>query len=347
MVGCLAVLFLLMVYVNREMPPPAGLATPAFSRRTRRYCNTDGLVREGREGGVVGYNLIGVTVTVRHGDRSAIHGIPGVGMDPVYNCSKVGEDDSPWPQGLRVVSETTGAAIERPTSSQVLSGKMCAAGQLTYLGFTQLKNLGKYMKQAYASHPVVFNTSSMYIRSTDYTRTMLSSAGFLSNFVEDGAQLEVRVHEKEENEFMHGVGLRSSSAGAFGFSSTTGEKVILGGCARAVALSKAQKAAFRKTAHVRQELAALFGVQAADKDITDLGDAIHAGACHELPLPCGQGGCLTAATAADILRSADKFYCDRFTGSAGGKTAAKLAMYPFLRSISDGLQFIADNQTAT
>ncbi|KAJ9455928.1 hypothetical protein DIPPA_22729 [Diplonema papillatum] len=345
--ACAVTLLLLLHQLHRGVPTPAGLATPAFSRRTERYCNyrNDGAPVMGDEGmfgeKYPSATLVGLTIAIRHGDRSAVHALPGTLSVPRYKCSAAPD----WPERLHLVSEKARSPITRPTSPEVGPDDICAKGQLTEAGSRQLSRLGSYIYAAYSER---LDLTRFYARSTDYRRTILSAAAFLNTLsARDGSRQNLALHvfEREEDEVMHGVGLRSSSAGANAHNLTSGEKIIAGGCARAVHLASRQVADLRKPAHLKQQLAALFGSAAAEMPITDLGDALHAGACHGHPLPCGNGGCLTAATAAEILRAADEFYCERYSGDAGGRESARMAMYPFLLYILDGLQAMADRRT--
>ena len=324
----------------------SGRSSGQFQAMVERYCNPPSLQDDydeslSAEGSYKksGAKLVGVTVAVRHGDRSAIHLIPGSVLDPVFNCS----DFPKWPKNVHVVSEETAKPLpDREQTSATNKHHSCLPGQLTSLGMQQLRNLGSFMKEAYQNDIDV--AKPFYARSTDYSRTLLSAAAFLSGY-SDGENI-LRVYEDEDKELMHGVGLRGQSAGSNQLAKdSSGERILQGTCSRAAQLGKVQMAKYAKPGHLASELAALFGPSAAEKGITDLGDAIHASACHQLPLPCGNGGCLTYKAAAEVLNAADRFYCTRFSGSEGGKVASRVSMYPFLHVVSGGLQAAADGES--
>eukprot|EP01060_Flectonema_neradi_P000924 TRINITY_DN10545_c0_g1_i1.p1 TRINITY_DN10545_c0_g1~~TRINITY_DN10545_c0_g1_i1.p1 ORF type:complete len:464 (+),score=55.13 TRINITY_DN10545_c0_g1_i1:43-1434(+) len=350
-VGVLVIL-LLIFYVSRSSPVPAGLATPEFSWRSEFYCKrTPPTGDEGEHS--KGMKLLGVTLLIRHGDRSAIHSIPGTTAVPEYNCSNL----PTWDPRIRSYSENDGKPLpDRQPPFEVTKPSdpgHCLPGQLSHHGFQQLSQIGSFLHSRYSPH-IATTGSNIYCRSTDYARTLNSAASFLSEFskaqtsADSNDQLKIHVFEKESDETMHGVGVRGQSAGSNQPNRpSSGEQVIMGGCNAAVTLSESQRKVYRKPGHLAQDLAVLFGTRAAEKSTTDLADAIHAGACHEHSLPCGDGGCLSATTAAALLKAADQFYCDRFAGSNGGLRAAKLAMYPFMKSVSTGLQSIAEGTSKT
>ena len=340
-----SIILLLIFYVSRSSPVPAGLATPEFTWRSEYYCKrTKPTGEEGEH--INGMKLLGVTLFMRHGDRSAIHSVPGSTAIPEYNCSNLPQ----WDHRIKAYSEEDGRLLsDKEESFKVTKpdGLHCNPGQLTLNGIQQLNQIGSYLRSRYHSRiPTV--GSNIYSRSTDYARTLNSAAAFLSEFSESSEGIKIHVHDKESDESMHGVGVRATSAGSNQPNRpSTGEQVILGGCNTAVQLSEAQRKTYRKPGHLAQDIAILFGTQAAEKPTTDLADSIYAGTCHEHALPCGDGGCLSATTAAELLKAADQFYCDRFAGSNGGLRAARLAMYPFLHSVSTGLQSIADGTSNT
>jgi hypothetical protein len=94
--------------------------------------------------------------------------------------------------------------------------------------------------------------------------------------------------------------------------------------------------------------------------IPELVDSCIPNLCHGLSLPCGQGAenCLHRREleymmVLDHLRltmtiilyivscisflsakaEADRFYCERYSGAAGGKNASNLSLYPFVNEV--------------
>eukprot|EP01063_Lacrimia_lanifica_P005131 TRINITY_DN12951_c0_g1_i1.p1 TRINITY_DN12951_c0_g1~~TRINITY_DN12951_c0_g1_i1.p1 ORF type:complete len:469 (+),score=100.85 TRINITY_DN12951_c0_g1_i1:95-1501(+) len=351
------VLFCVLIVLSQTMShrraysQSVSVATGAFAKRSAAYCNNrDKDAITGEEGKLPaqlpGARLQGVVLSVRHGDRSAIHMIPNAVSDPVFECGDVPS----WPRHTAVRSETTGARLAaREVTSAARDGGACLPGQLTARGARQLRAVGRHL---HAQYGPMLDVGNYTARSTDYTRTLASAAFFLEEWAElvPGARQEpserhtVAVYEDEKLEIMHGVGIASVSAGKVGFDQRDGDKQVSRGCGKAVALGAEQAASFKipPSTQMKKELATLFGREAADKSITDLGDAIHAGSCHSLPLPCGSAGCLSSGAAAEILAWSDRNFCERYTGAAGGHRATRLALYPFLRTIADSLQAVAD-----
>jgi len=86
---------------------------------------------------------------IRHGDRTPIHSVPAA----TYQ----------WPEG---------------------------AGQLTTRGMAQEYQLGKKLRQYYIEKqhflPEIYKSELMYVRSTDYDRTLMSAQAFLMGFYPAG-----------------------------------------------------------------------------------------------------------------------------------------------------------------
>lgn len=174
----------------------------------------------------------------------------------------------------------------------------------------------------------------IFVRSTDYTRTLLSAASLATGLLEahgapsSGRPLSLFVEDDEAQDIMHGVGLSSSSKRR---ADGRAESLREGSCSRAVRLSKQQLAAWQRDEPLWQRLAHVFGPGAhSELTTTGIADALFSRACHDLPPPCTAAGCVDAALAADVWRDAHRFYCKRFAGSEGGQLASRLAMTPLL-----------------
>ena len=141
--------------------------------------------------------------------------------------------------------------------------------------------------------------------------------------------------EEERLEWMHGVGLASSSKvrGDGG-----GERLRSGPCPRAAELAKAQLAAWHDDAEARRELETFFGREVRQLPVTNVADVLYAHACHEMRLPCAhKDGCVPPALASRFFRAGDEAYCAKFNGLLGGLRASRLAMHPLLSEIVERL----------
>jgi len=313
--------------------------------RLAEYCHPP--VDSGTEGHppLAALELRAVVLTVRHGDRSAIHSIPG-SLPPKgggFSCSP--EDlDAVWrdlPARYRVISTATLAPIERPFRPQLREGSTseCAPGQLTARGFRQHLALGTHLHEAYKEFLAGLERSGgrLYVRSTDYPRTIGSAAALLTSLLPPSlwpARIDIEVNEDEAAEIMHGVGTKSSSKAA---GDGAAERVIEGSCRVSVRRSAAQFDAWKRPKEYAR-LRTLFGEAAVGRAVTDFADAMFAATCHRLPLPCGAGGCADHQLAEALAHRADEYYCARFAGAEGGAVATQLSFYPFLHEVLGLLQ---------
>ena len=195
------------------------------------------------------YSLKHVLIAIRHGDRTSIHKMPGAKDDYHHRGIQVDEpqgtgqhflDDrvqkhllglpgySVLPifklqDGERVplaeqdyfrISNLT-ASIDRDTAFSRYDSEL-PPGQLTSLGYMQHADLGKSLAPAYSG--LISTMSSgrdIYVRSTNYERTVQSVAALLSHLVPGISgpdhRLYIRTHPDESDEIMHGIGIRLSS----------------------------------------------------------------------------------------------------------------------------------------
>ena len=158
----------------------------------------------------------------------------------------------------------------------------------------------------------------------------------------------LHTEERESEDYMHGVGLASSSnkprltpAAAL---HSSAEQERLGKCPEATRLAKAQIALWRpEDPAAWARFSRLFGAASlATLKTTGTADALFARACHGLPPPCSALGCVDAETQKAVWTDAHRFYCSRFGGAEGGERAARLAMLPLLRELMRRLQAAAD-----
>ena len=333
------------------------------------YCSAPTSGAEG-ESPRRGVRLWAAGILVRHGDRSSIHPIPGNSSVVEAPASQPGATWACTPDAgseeartLALIGDTIvvrslrGERLQRPMRSATAApaSSACKSGQLTPRGLSQHLRLGRHLGRSYAAlldelSALRRNASLrgspppvLYARSTDYTRTILSASALVVGLFENSASLAptparplaLHVEDTEARDVMHGVGLASSSATKPGEGA---EKVRKGACEAATGLALRQQAAIGPAApELVEKLVRLFGSGARSAAITGLADALYARACHDLPPPCGAGGCVGPALAAQIWRGADGVYCDRYNGESGGRQASRLSMLPLLRQIASRL----------
>ena len=146
-------------------------------------------------------------------------------------------------------------------------------------------------------------------------------------------------HVSETDEVMHGIGLRQSSHGIS--TAEPGDKEILGSCDKGVSLAKKQKMSYVLKPSVKARVLSLFGEATSERFVTDLADASLPQLCHNRPLPCSMDeskGCMDEHDLGEIMREADRSFCDRYTGPKGGEKATKLSIYPFMKEIVSNLR---------
>lgn len=313
--------------------------------RLREYCHPPvGLGAEGRPART-GLELRAVVLTIRHGDRSAIHSVPGSlpqrGRGFSCEAGNLQATMSGLSRRYRIVSAGTSKPLQRPFASPA---KTCAPGQLTSRGFRQHLALGSHLQEAYRPFVSQLEDSrgALYVRSTDYGRTVASAAALLTSLLPQRfwqQRIDVVVNENEGAEVMHGVGTKRSRSSGAGDGGT--ERARGGSCPAAVRHSAAQFDAYQRPEAEFRQLRALFGDVVLNRSVTDFADAMFAANCHGLPLPCGPGGCADHRLAGVLAQRADEHYCSRFAGAEGGSRATQLSFYPFMREVLDFLEAAA------
>jgi hypothetical protein len=356
------------------------------------------------------FELVHVSLAIRHGDRSSIHKIPGsetryVGkptvLDPhasTYIPRLQSYHITPLDSSRRPITDvkTQLSAEEQkqemftalnPSASYPVPGtsqeqvlelfhtpdRSLPPGQLTSVGFMQHVHLGYSLHKAYSSllEQIVDPNEQLYVRSTNYARTIQSVSALLSSLLPSvggpAHPLPIHVFVHEEDEIMHGIGMKSSSHKV----TAEGEQVSLGTCSKAVIMQQQQKESFEISEVSMSLIESLFGDEAMRRGITDTVDSAMPAYCHGDTLPCTQMVSASATTTATstgaasvsapsslwnipltpihasqclshlqlgiLMQDADRMYCSRFTGSKGGMNATKLAIYPFVREVVDGL----------
>jgi hypothetical protein len=337
------------------------------------------------------YILKHVVFTVRHGDRSSIHNMPG------SNDSPKGENNFDFAPGIlpqndenyldiRAISyhhrlssfklnilNGTSKFIEKRREMKLLnsinnifsvSDFMLSPGQLTSLGFMQLVEVGKVFQEAYGElvnklmklkydkqkEDVNWNYRSpnindyIYIRSTNYERTIQSTTGLLSTFLSDllgpNNKLNINIFYDEMDEIMHGVGLRQSSH-SVQEGNKSGEELLNGKCNFAAELGRKQRESFNTSNSVINLLVNIFDDESIKtRFITELVDTSITKVCHNQQLPCNinnPGKCLNEKLLANMMEDADKAFCNAYVGKNGGEISTLLSTYPFMIEILNNL----------
>lgn len=189
-----------------------------YRQRLYHYCHTAlltvdermmryhfSLDRDGKLSGEGNFELVHAHLVVRHGDRSPVHPYT-VGAPLRYECGleDIGDnarwrrlEDFPKPQSLEWENKVTHYA--RYPIFPGGQSKGCGIGKLTRTGFYQHRGLGHQMWKKYSRPLYLRNLSdqalveSMYVQSTDTSRTIRSAAAFLLGFLPDRKSLRKQV----------------------------------------------------------------------------------------------------------------------------------------------------------
>ncbi len=329
------------------------------------------------------FEMIHLALLIRHGDRSAISAIPGSINDAPDSTTTLqnAKADNIYldPRALNYklklhnyvlkmlpASEARAASLLpklldeavrvgpdlRPMSDALNPAAIFKTpdlhlppGQLTTRGFMQHVHLGSALAQAYQPflQKHVVTPSNVFVRSTNYNRTIQSAAALLLGMLPDlgGSDhpIIINAFDSEVVEVMHGV-----SHGA------------TGACNAAVKAAKQEKDLFQLPKNILERLQELFAQVPAGSSsvessrsirpglvqksfITDITDAALPKLCHNLPLPCGQTPtqCMTEEDLGLLMWQADRAFCNRYAGSNGGRDSTKINAFPFLNEIMDVL----------
>ncbi|CAM9723950.1 unnamed protein product, partial [Hapterophycus canaliculatus] len=168
-------------------------------------------------GAAGGLELRQLQVTIRHGDRSAIHEVPS-SDEKKWKCQPFSDEVRRKWEGVSrfTMQNVDGEPLERSLVPEVYSkeemgqlGKefqgqadvLCKQGQLTETGIRQHLTLGDRMHKAY--YGLLggdLAAEEIYVRSTDYTRTLESAAAFLMSFIPGSSGITIVTDENENNE---------------------------------------------------------------------------------------------------------------------------------------------------
>ncbi|CAM9340889.1 unnamed protein product [Chrysoparadoxa australica] len=267
-----------------------------------------------------GLTLRQLVVTIRHGDRSAIHSIPGAD-DVEWPCPSTFQSDQvkqAWPGISKFqVVDLDGDAVDDTLQAQQIEEGVCSPGQLTERGVFQHLTLGGSFRTTYAAFLKGMKKADMLVQSTRYTRTLASAASFITGMLP---------HASFTPSIITDTGLSGEVM--------TGEA----GCSQAEYLQEQESALFSVRTDVTNYIESLFGTDMAGSPITQLADVLHARSCHSLPLPCTGRSCFTREYAEAVMLEADRALCFRFFGARGGRKSSSLLIYPFLRELRKAME---------
>lgn len=183
--------------------------------------------------------------------------------------------------------------VFNPRQAFVQSDFNLSQGQLTSRGFKQHLDLGQLLHASYKTFLTqIHSTEEIYIRSTNYKRTLLSVSALLINtlpqFMSDKYKDKVPIYmyENELDEVMHGIGLKASSHAI----NHHGEGIteIFGKCHAAITYAKSQMISYVRKAPIFEKLAKAFGGVIRTTSTPELVDSAMPSFCHNLPLPCSK-----------------------------------------------------------
>eukprot|EP01033_Poteriospumella_lacustris_P007793 gene7793-5606_t len=209
--------------------------------------------------------------------------------------------------------------------------------------------LGQLLLRAYDALFLqkIVQAEQVYVRSTNYVRTIQSVSALLMALLPQivqrkttsspSSKVTIHTFADENHEIMHGLGLRSSSHGI----QAPGQASIetFGACPRAIAATKTERAHFQVTPTAMQPVIDRFGDEVRALYPPEIVDTSIPAYCHQRGLPCHVGSagstttseeCMEKAHLEHLMKDADRYYCDRYSGMHGGYEATQLATYPFL-----------------
>ena len=341
--------------------PPPSRALP----RAAVYCHRP-VTPRGDEGAFPGggATLVQVHLFLRHGDRSAIHELPGPPMPHAgWDCSAPSPAEAAWAgEALTPVRSTAecveaGGLLSSPACAGVATappapgvwrswdlwaaprspGQACGGdGELSSAGWGQVHAIGAALAPVYGH---LIDDKALFI-ATDYGRTMLTATGFLCGFggcttpLHNGTPSVLHVVPRSSDILLHPVlvgDISSPHAAACPALST-----------RVVAAAAALHRGIARLSHdLAHELAGLAGVHPNDlPPVDEVADDLFARTCAGHPLPCWEGEtvssaaakprCMSRAAASRIMAQGDSYYRSRWDGVPGLTGAL---MTPVLQSV--------------
>lgn len=266
--------------------------------RLLQYCNfgepfsinTVGVEGEAsKEAETQGMKLVHLAILLRHGDRITLNTIPD-SIPYIQNKSeyylshakKLLEPISLMKVEYLPENDVHDSTFNSPISSQnilQIPDTRLGPGMLTTIGFMQHYLLGKFINLRYAPFvESISKSSELYVRSTNYDRTIQSVASFLSTLLPKLSSFEnikskpmtIKTYFDEADELMHGVGLRLSSKNASLASVSSGDTINFGSCAKSARLATEEKKKFEINPNYLQKMSKLFSDRVVKRVSSDI-----------------------------------------------------------------------------
>ncbi|RKP07578.1 histidine phosphatase superfamily [Thamnocephalis sphaerospora] len=269
-----------------------------------------------------GAQLVHIQVVTRHGDRTpAMAILPNEQAD--WRCDNAEEvtqladsstdasdaKDSEHAQRIGAYQRRVVVPKRPAYRNTVWSSGSCSLGQLTLKGVRQHKALGEQLRAIYVDHlkvlPERLNASTLsaqlYARSSDVQRTRQSAAALLTGLwplkVRDPDARIIPLHVyPEEAETLWGHPNDCPRAASV---------------VHAVRSSPEYEAYLERHAPLRTRLESLLGTSGIGKyerSFLRYLDPIYPRVCHDMPLPCGESGCVTRADAEELAHCVSEEY---------------------------------------
>lgn len=261
------------------------------------------------------FHLEMIQVVIRHGDRSPAMNIPNIDTKK-YDFGCTFETRNPHHRQLfedfRQVSSSFQLRDfvkgEKLSRSLVPSGKRCETGQLSQKGFLQNFELGRHMRAAYMDLiDDEMISRSLRVRSTGKSRCIQSAAAFLFGLL--------------TKDTIIGEGLTINVSSDIWFRED--DRGILYNCPTLMDRWVKYKQRKDYVAHAvkmepfMQKYAQILRTsRSALPSVVFLTDAILTRYCHNHPLPCGPGGCVSQEMVAEGIDFASWALAENYTGIA-------------------------------
>ncbi|KAL9971072.1 hypothetical protein ACROYT_G023557 [Oculina patagonica] len=253
-------------------------------------------------------------VLIRHGDRTPAVFIPNMDKGSFhYDCTfKTADSDhkqmfKEYTQASRYITPREFVRGVRTAYYLFPSRKRCRLSQLTQKGFLQHFALGKHLRTAYSS---LINTgiksSDVHVRSTSRSRCVQSAAAFLYGLLTKDAIMRegVTINITSDMWFREdddGMPYECPSLRRRWDDYKQRREYIAG----AEAMEPIMKQFSRLLRTPRTSLPNIV-----------LTDVIYSRSCHNHPLPCGPGGCVSEEIAAKAMDFANWAIAENYTGIA-------------------------------
>lgn len=287
------------------------------------------------------FELVQAHLMARHGDRSPVY-LYVIGSPLYYDCGLQDNNDGsrwtrlkdfPKPRKLSFRNKRT-----YYTNQPIFPGarsKPCGMGKLTRTGYYQHKALGLQMWKKYSKALLLHNMTdqalvkSMFVQSTDYSRTIHSAASFLLGFLPDRQSLrnDVIIHVSPD------IALEAPPPGI---------TAVLPSCEhlRSFRAVEVKETGYYETERTKyhplfERLSHMFHLNIDNQPIINkVFDSIRTRGCHASnnPLPCYENDCLDYDFSNKLFDFSDWAFVNDVTPNA-----SMVGSQPFLRHSVLGL----------